>query len=399
MDGTTEYGAGAVITSVAQLRAGVGRFQKLALLLFGNVKFAFKKLSREPQELAYCLALQEPREDEEFSFRHEAVRPVERIPGTETFYLGYLVAKQLQERLAKDPADETTQSEETRRQALVATGIKNHEAYLASDHLDVYVATSMRERHEYLMVSDLTTQILGHEKLARLKVRWFDPTQAYCPDRIDKGLAEALMLKRAKCTLYFAQETDTLGKDSELASTLAQGKPVIALVPQPSDDYVDVLLARLHSAYPTRDERTLIFEQLQVFVPDAAWKDKRVREWLDAPEACFLEEAKQFLSKSIRDHYDRRARLLREDHPLGIQVNLATGVANGVLVARTVEHCADLIYRVMTRRLEFKLESEVRSGRKYFFLKEITSNCVFRVMTGDAMLTNSFWNFYLYPSS
>jgi hypothetical protein len=50
------------------------------------------------------------------------------------------------------------------------------------------------------------------------------PTQAYCSDRIDKGIAEALMLKRAQCTIYLAQESDTLGKDSELASTLAQGK-------------------------------------------------------------------------------------------------------------------------------------------------------------------------------
>ena len=46
-----------------------------------------------------------------------------------------------------------------------------------------------------------------------------------------EGLAEALMLRRAACTIYFAQENDTLGKDSELASTLAQGKPVIAFVP------------------------------------------------------------------------------------------------------------------------------------------------------------------------
>ena len=57
-----------------------------------------------------------------------------------------------------------------------------------------------------------------------------DAVLKYCEDRIDKGLSEALMLKRAKCTLFLAQESDTLGKDSELASTLAQGKPVIAYV-------------------------------------------------------------------------------------------------------------------------------------------------------------------------
>lgn len=394
VDGTTEYEPGAELQSVSQLREGVGRFQKLALLLFGNVKFAFKKLSREPQELNLCLALQEPRDDATFKARHEAIRPIERIPGTETFYLGYLIERELQERLKADP-DGSAKSEEERRQAVVATGKRNHEAYLASDHLDVYVATSMRERHEYLLVSDLTMQIFGHEKLEPLKLRWFDPTQAYCIDRVDKGLAEALMLKRAKCTLYFAQEADTLGKDSELASTLAQGKPVIAFVPEPAADYVDVLLARLRFAYPGRSDQDLVLEQLRVFVPDAAWKEERVREWLNAPASLPLDVAREFLAKSIREHYDRRARMLRRDHPLGIQVNLATGVANGVLVARTVDHCADLIYRVLTRRLEFRLESKLIGGRKYFFLNETTSDCIFRVMTGDAMLTNSFWNFYL----
>lgn len=39
------------------------------------------------------------------------------------------------------------------------------------------------------------------------------------------------MLKRARCTIYMAQETDTFGKDSELATTLAQGKPVIVFCP------------------------------------------------------------------------------------------------------------------------------------------------------------------------
>ena len=44
------------------------------------------------------------------------------------------------------------------------------------------------------------------------------------------------MLKRACCTVYSVQDTDTLGKDSELASTLAQGKPVIAYVPDMDAD-------------------------------------------------------------------------------------------------------------------------------------------------------------------
>jgi hypothetical protein len=76
-------------------------------------------------------------------------------------------------------------------------------------------------------------------------------------------------------------------------------------------------------------------------------------------------------------------------------VNLQTGVANGVLVARTIDQCVDLIRRILTRTLEFRIRKEIRDGRQYVYLQEVSTDCIFRVMTGNAMLTNSFWNFYL----
>src|SRR5689334_21124835 len=96
---------------------------------------------------------------------------------------------------------------------IVNLGKRNQEAYLASDHMDVYVATSMREKHEFLQVSRISDKIFKDELLKSRNLRYFDPTQAYCEDRIDKGISEGLMLKRAICTIYMAQESDTLGKD------------------------------------------------------------------------------------------------------------------------------------------------------------------------------------------
>jgi hypothetical protein len=58
----------------------------------------------------------------------------------------------------------------------------------------------------------------------------------------------------------------------------------------------------------------------------------------------------------VKEHYTRRAALLRDQHPLGIQVNLATGVANGVLVARSEEDCAEIIRRIVTATLEFDVD-------------------------------------------
>lgn len=86
--------------------------------------------------------------------------------------------------------------------------------------------------------------------------------------------------------------------------------------------------------------------------------------------------------KTAQQHYEKRAETLRESHPLGIQVNLDTGVANGVLVVRTVEHCAKLIRRIVTTTLQFRIEKKSIGEVEYHFLRETVSNSVFRVMTG-----------------
>lgn len=97
--------------------------------------------------------------------------------------------------------------------------------------------------------------------------------------------------------------------------------------------------------------------------------------------------------------YDRRAATLIHSHPLGLQVNLATGVANGVLVVRNVEDCALLLRNIMLNSLEFDIEEQPREGsHPTLLLRERISKCVFRVVTGDRLLTNSFWNFYLEES-
>ncbi|MEP6592501.1 MAG: hypothetical protein ABJC51_02350 [Acidobacteriota bacterium] len=100
------------------------------------------------------------------------------------------------------------------------------------------------------------------------------------------------------------------------------------------------------------------------------------------------------LQRAIAKHYDGRAETLLRTHPLGVQVNLATGVANGVLVVRTVADCAVLVKRIVTSTLQFIVTEE--NGATV--LRETISGCVFRIATGDVMLSNAFWNFYLEPS-
>jgi|SRR6478736_2840075 len=392
VDGETDYVTGASISSFESLCLGVTRFCQTALLLYGNVKYAFKTLI-EADVLARDVVRLAQVSTDEFTRRHDEILPIERIKGEDTYYLGYLIERELRRRL-DDPADTEAREQEQLRQEIVARGKRNHEAYLVSDHLDVYIATSMRERHDFTSVSRLVREIFENDQLRGLKLRWFDPTQAYCKNRVDKGLAEALMLRRAYCTIYFAQETDTLGKDSELASTLAQGKPVIAYVPEVDDNFANRLVADAVASHPTSSEADVILKQLQLFEPAAAWREPQVREWIAAPSAIPRSEVIARLQAKIKEHYDKRAQTLQESHPLGIQVNLATGVANGVLVVRNSDQCAKVVRGIVTRTLEFDLRDE--DGM--VVLREKTSGCIFRVMTGDPMLTNSFWNFYLEPA-
>jgi hypothetical protein len=392
--GRAQYEIGQAFDSADELEEGVERFRKAALLLYGNVKFAFKSLSRDEDLLRADLESLEPIPAAVFESRHDPILPIERIKPEDAYLTGYIVEGEIDARLLENAEDEAAQLLKARRKEVVSAALQNQDAYLASDHLDVYVATSMRAKHEFLSVFRTVEKIFGDDELKELKLRWFDPTQAYCLNRIDKGLAEALMLRRASCTIYLAQETDTLGKDSELASTLAQGKPVIAFVPEVDEDFLNEHFGAIQEANPTRPMELLLLDQLQLFDPAAAWTDERVREWIARPEAVSLTELRALVSKKIKIHYDKRTQTLREHHPLGIQVNLGTGVANGVLVVRNTQDCARLVRRIVTRTLDFELV--VTS--KYTALRERISASVFRVMTADPMLTNTFWNFYLNPA-
>lgn len=393
VDGTTQPQPESRVSSLDQLREGVARFITTGLVLFGNVKFAFKVLSNVENEarLVQLVQLTSPRDPLLFGLRDTSVLPFKRIRADKTYLLGYLIERELQKRLLANPNDADAQREDNERRRVVKQGYRNYQAYLASDHLDVYVATSMRERHEFAAISKLTDKIFHHRSLADLKLRWFDPTQAYCGSRLDKGLAEALMLRRAECTIYLAQENDTLGKDSELASTLAQGKPVIAYVPEVDDGYVDRLLAELRPSYPDRSDAQLLLSQLRLYEPSAAWTESSVRRWVENASVMDVDAAKMRLHSAIASLYASRASTLKEDHPLGIQVRLDTGVASGILVVRSVEDCAELVRRMMTRTLELDLEH----GKEGIIIRERISGCVFRLMTTDVMLTNSFWNYYL----
>ncbi len=196
------------------------------------------------------------------------------------------------------------------------------------------------------------------------------------------------MLSRATCTIYLAQESDTLGKDSELAVTLAQGKPVIAYVPEGDQKYVDELI-ELYMKLENADLHATLVYLYKTFKPNLAWEDSGIRRWLDSQGDDEL--MRQNLYSIVREAYDARARTLKELHPLGIQVDINSGLAVGVLVVRSIEVCVKLLKSIILQDLNFHLEER----ENHFVLVENVSESVYRVMTKDDFLSNAFWNYYL----
>ena len=92
--------------------------------------------------------------------------------------------------------------------------------------LDVYVATSMRNRQDFRDMASFCEEVFADEKLKDLQLRYFNPTLSAAAGHEDKGLIECLMVKCAKVFVYCAGETESYGKDAEAAMALSLGKPV-----------------------------------------------------------------------------------------------------------------------------------------------------------------------------
>ncbi|RKH44746.1 helix-turn-helix domain-containing protein [Corallococcus sicarius] len=337
------------------------------------------------------------------------------------------------------PKDETDRARIAKTQAV---GLRNLSQYLAADHMDVYVATSMRDDSDFVSVNRFVQQLFEHAELKPLKLRFFNPTQSWVEDRIAKGLVEALMLRRSSATIYMAQKGDTFGKDSEASVALGQGKPVIVYVPKlvvpelgldssslamSSEESLRNMLRSIdpEEVSPTMDQEALLGAILNRRLAAASsaqigltvakhWADfgldgeaarfkeserGRYLEWLrevrrspetlpPIPEGLRTEIETTLVANAVR--FERRASLFREKHPLALQVILSTGVLNGILVARSVESCGVLLRKVF----ENSLDLELVRGEDSYRLIERTTQSTIRVISKHSLLANAFASYY-----
>lgn len=315
------------------------------------------------------------------------------------------------------------------------TASHNLAQYLAADHLDVYVATSMRDKADFVSVNKFVSELFRIPEISILNLRHFNPTQSWIEDRIAKGLVEAIMLRRAKVCIYMAQRSDTFGKDSEASVALGLGRPVIVYVPRlkmtdidldtesafnsSPDDLLKLLKnqadvdeledkealfgryvkSRLNSANPQQLSRLIrdVWSDFDLYGEDFRIKDEKLRasyrKYLDR----LLTDEKVLPSRELASeivgifvalatHYEKRAKLFRETHPLALQVILSSGVLNGILVVRSVEQCALVLKKVLENSLALSLESDEFNYR----LIENTTKSTLRVISKNILLRNAF---------
>lgn len=477
------------VTTIGELSNGVRDFQIKAMLRYGNFIHAFKTWSRISQpdilesEMAKLLFLGEA--PESVTARKEPLIQIVPIPREDTYFIGEVTSATviadeiINESLIaaittigptvswetlietakrvinenhhtqlirmiqrfrsakpnltvadfKDQIEESAESLGDRVERCKRTmnkGKQNLDVYLAWDHMDVYIATSMRERHDFESVHRFAEELINnsclqgkHEKEDRrkpLKLRFFDPTQSKARNRVNKGLVEALMLKRSFCTIYSVQDSDTLGKDSELATTLAQGKPVIAYIPKMDQSDVETRKQAIldsdvsmpykgysylcHSVEKFKrkceGEYAGVISELRKAQMGRFWDSEDVGlclRSLPGIENVILEKFAESWAIAEQSLYDKRANMLNTYHPLAFQVDLETGVANGLLIARSVEDCAKLVYAIALKRMKFYIDYD--DGEQIWYLRDEITKSPFRVVTASDKLTNCFWNFYL----
>jgi hypothetical protein len=414
------------------LKQGIIKFRGYAMLYFGNFRFAFKELGKKSTDdmnkifPPLCRLRQ--------SQRPKKVLDIQKIEKTKTWYLGYISGAKVnkeaegldclgQENEIYEKAQREfkplLQKMRTEIEETLAIGYSNTDVYLIWDYIDVYVATSMRNKWEFEDIYEFVETLEKDPVIQDNRLRFFDPTQSFCTNPKDKGLIEGLMLRRALFTIYMAQESDTMGKDSELASTLAQSKPVIAYVPEcnpmtysqkirpyPLEYFKRRIMAfKADELFEDEKFKKVIrkdypeFEQtLENFLEEyAKYRAKQPFTLWENEDRQFIEKSSYFkemveiLSMAECFHFDKRAETLRKNHPLAMQVDIHSGISNGVLVVRSIKQCIDIMEALLGNNLRFEIRHE-KEGY-YSLIEEITQSN-FRVITDYEKLKNSFWNFF-----
>lgn len=390
----------------------LARWRERVMLQFGNFRYPFRQLSQISDSEVLSDRLGLPAVD--LTDRPVFLDRLASVDAQDLPFLGYLASGEINKLRELGPSTEHDHALIERAKAAMIKGEANLYEYCVSEYMDVYVATSMRESEDFYSTARFVEAVFGQsgEGPDLSGLAYFDPTQSTHVDRIIKGMVEGLMLKRSICTVYMAQEKDTLGKDAELATTLVQGKPVVVYVPQVDDVAEQVAIIRADLTAAAADdpfaeespppEWKRLADLYTKNLPNQWYETSRSKEGIRS-EDDFDAALREYVA-GLRDLYERRANFLVDRHPLGVQITLSSGVPNGVLVVRSAEQCRELLWKIIHGDLRFRIEAVDENGSVVPDLEahvhldrrlvEDSTGCVYRYAVGESPIANAFWNWY-----
>lgn len=295
-------------------------------------------------------------------------------------------------------------------------GRKNTYAYLSTSEIDLYFATSMRKALDFVSNARFVEEVIGMLKNKGFNLLYFDPTQSYLDDRIQKGLIESIMIKRCKIVVFNAQEQETFGKDAEAGIGLAHQKPVIIYVTRilPSNeelkDFYNILdtvgyekeplgkelqrggylsekehykfiaqetekIEALKGVLSKSEKLKEIFNKIEL----NELKGELASKGYDPTDTEIATDIKKFSFEKMLE-FESRALLFKDLHPLGFQISPLDGIARGVFVTRTPDETAELIRSLLLKTLEYEVigagetEDESKKYANHLLIDKMTKS-------------------------
>lgn len=328
----------------------------------GESKKRYEKFLREKKKL------------EDDSILQDEIKVIEgkmkEIVGSRNISTDKLLSasKLIEENAIYNSKDEISQNIFTVRKTFLEArelALKNTKLYLSLvDDLDVYVATSMRTKNDFMEMADVCKQIFGkkiiNEKetnpLAEFNLRFFDPTMSAASGHDDKGLIECLMVKCAKVLIYTSGDKDSYGKDSEAAMALSSGKPVIFFC---DDETRKNFFLNVHPLTKLIDFKTGVANGAIVLGKDLT--KEQMKE--DKQNEILLSK------KSKKEIADQRELEKKSNIDVAIR----------------------LLKRIFTNDMQYAL---VKEDDCTFKLKELSTDSTIRIQTSDLLLEKVFWNYF-----
>lgn len=88
-----------------------------------------------------------------------------------------------------------------------------------------------------------------------------------------------------------------------------------------------------------------------------------------------------------------KAEFYKKVHPLSRLVNFSNGVAGGVIACVNEDEVTNIVYRLITNTMKYRIKRK-EGNADYYLLEEEMTDSVVRVQTDNELLTSVFWNNY-----